>query len=75
MNSRRVALLVMLCALLILLIAPVVLLEHAHRFFDIRRPSPFMQFAAPVLPMSVARYWRVTCFVSKSMQAPIEPRR
>ncbi|HET9642513.1 MAG TPA: carbamoyltransferase C-terminal domain-containing protein, partial [Burkholderiaceae bacterium] len=30
--------------------APIVLLEHADRFFDIRRPSPFMQFAAPVLP-------------------------
>ena len=31
-------------------LAPVVLLEHAHRFFDMKRPSPFMQFAAPVLP-------------------------
>lgn len=31
-------------------LAPIVLLEHADRFFDIRRPSPFMQFAAPVLP-------------------------
>jgi carbamoyltransferase len=31
-------------------LAPIVLLEHAERFFDIRRPSPFMQFAAPVLP-------------------------
>jgi carbamoyltransferase len=29
-------------------LAPIVLLEHAERFFDIRRPSPFMQFAAPV---------------------------
>jgi carbamoyltransferase len=29
-------------------LAPIVLLEHADRFFDIRRPSPFMQFAAPV---------------------------
>jgi carbamoyltransferase len=31
-------------------LAPVVLLERAEEFFDIRRPSPFMQFAAPVLP-------------------------
>ncbi|WP_119156411.1 carbamoyltransferase [Caldimonas tepidiphila] len=31
-------------------LAPIVLLEHADRFFDIRRPSPFMQFAAPVHP-------------------------
>jgi carbamoyltransferase len=31
-------------------LAPIVLLEEAHRFFDIRRPSPFMQFAAPVHP-------------------------
>lgn len=31
-------------------LAPIVLLEDAHRYFDIRRPSPFMQFAAPVLP-------------------------
>lgn len=31
-------------------LAPVVLLEEADRFFDIRRPSPFMQFAAPVRP-------------------------
>jgi len=29
-------------------LAPIVLLEHAERYFDIRRPSPFMQFAAPV---------------------------
>src|SRR4051812_2904370 len=29
-------------------LAPIVLLEHAEQFFDIRRPSPFMQFAAPV---------------------------
>ena len=29
-------------------LAPIVLLEHAGRYFDIRRPSPFMQFAAPV---------------------------
>jgi carbamoyltransferase len=31
-------------------LAPIVLLEQAERFFDIRSPSPFMQFAAPVLP-------------------------
>lgn len=31
-------------------LAPIVLLEYADRFFDIRRPSPFMQFAAPVHP-------------------------
>lgn len=31
-------------------LAPVVLLERAQEFFDIRRPSPFMQFAAPVRP-------------------------
>jgi carbamoyltransferase len=29
-------------------LAPIVLVEHADRYFDIRRPSPFMQFAAPV---------------------------
>lgn len=29
-------------------LAPIVLLERAEEFFDIRRPSPFMQFAAPV---------------------------
>src|SRR4051794_12602103 len=31
-------------------LAPVVLLERAEDFFDIHRPSPFMQFAAPVRP-------------------------
>jgi carbamoyltransferase len=31
-------------------LAPIVLLEEAGRFFDIRRPSPFMQYAAPVVP-------------------------
>lgn len=31
-------------------LAPIVLLEEAHRWFDIERASPFMQFAAPVLP-------------------------
>jgi carbamoyltransferase len=31
-------------------LAPIVLLEEANRFFDLRHPSPFMQFAAPVLP-------------------------
>jgi carbamoyltransferase len=30
-------------------LAPIVLLEDAGQYFDIRRPSPFMQFAAPVL--------------------------
>ena len=29
-------------------LAPIVLLEEADRYFDIRRPTPFMQFAAPV---------------------------
>lgn len=29
-------------------LAPVVLLEHAERYFDIHAASPFMQFAAPV---------------------------
>lgn len=29
-------------------LAPVVLLEHAERYFDVRAASPFMQFAAPV---------------------------
>ena len=29
-------------------LAPIVLLEDADRYFDIRSPSPFMQFAAPV---------------------------
>ena len=31
-------------------LAPVVLLEHAERYFNIANPSPFMQYAAPVLP-------------------------
>jgi carbamoyltransferase len=31
-------------------LAPVVLLERAEEFFDLRQPSPFMQFAAPVRP-------------------------
>ncbi|HEY3459238.1 MAG TPA: carbamoyltransferase C-terminal domain-containing protein, partial [Casimicrobiaceae bacterium] len=31
-------------------LAPIVLLEEAARYFDILRPSPFMQFAAPVRP-------------------------
>jgi carbamoyltransferase len=31
-------------------LAPIVLLEEAGRYFDILRPSPFMQFAAPVRP-------------------------
>ncbi|HYD95580.1 MAG TPA: carbamoyltransferase C-terminal domain-containing protein [Noviherbaspirillum sp.] len=33
-------------------LAPIVLLERAQEFFDIRRPSPFMQFAAPVHPQA-----------------------
>ena len=33
-------------------LAPVVLLEHAERYFDIARPSPFMQYAAPVWPQA-----------------------
>ena len=33
-------------------LAPVVLLERADEFFDMRRPSPFMQFAAPVWPQA-----------------------
>lgn len=33
-------------------LAPIVLLEHADRFFDMRRPSPFMQYAAPVHPQA-----------------------
>ena len=41
-------------------LAPVVLLEHAHRYFDIRRPSPFMQFAAPVLPEAAGAIPAVT---------------
>ena len=35
-------------------LAPIVLLEEASRYFDIRRPSPFMQFAAPVRPEMAA---------------------
>jgi carbamoyltransferase len=41
-------------------LAPIVLLEHADEFFDIRRPSPFMQFAAPVLPEAAERIPAVT---------------
>jgi carbamoyltransferase len=41
-------------------LAPIVLLEHAGEFFDIRRPSPFMQFAAPVLPEAAHRIPAVT---------------
>jgi carbamoyltransferase len=41
-------------------LAPIVLLEQADRFFDIRRPSPFMQFAAPVLPAAAAQIPAVT---------------
>lgn len=35
-------------------LAPIVLLERADEFFDMRRPSPFMQFAAPVRPQAQA---------------------
>ena len=31
-------------------LAPVVLLEHADRYFNLPQPSPFMQYAAPVRP-------------------------
>lgn len=41
-------------------LAPVVLLERAEEFFDMRRPSPFMQFAAPVHPQAAARIPAVT---------------
>lgn len=41
-------------------LAPIVLLEKADRFFDLRGPSPFMQFAAPVLPDAQARIPAVT---------------
>ncbi|HEU4619483.1 MAG TPA: carbamoyltransferase C-terminal domain-containing protein [Gammaproteobacteria bacterium] len=41
-------------------LAPIVLLEHADELFDIRRPSPFMQFAAPVLPEATERIPAVT---------------
>jgi carbamoyltransferase len=35
-------------------LAPVVLLEHADRYFNIATPSPFMQYAAPVRPDAAA---------------------
>lgn len=41
-------------------LAPVVLLERAGEFFDMRRPSPFMQFAAPVHPQAAGRIPAVT---------------
>jgi carbamoyltransferase len=41
-------------------LAPIVLLECADRFFDIRRPSPFMQFAAPVRAEAAALIPAVT---------------
>jgi carbamoyltransferase len=41
-------------------LAPVVLLERAERYFDIRQPSPFMQFAAPVRPEARDRIPAVT---------------
>lgn len=41
-------------------LAPIVLLERAKRFFDLRRPSPFMQFAAPVWPEAASLIPAVT---------------
>jgi carbamoyltransferase len=41
-------------------LAPVVLLERAAAFFDLRRPSPFMQYAAAVKPDAAARIPAVT---------------
>jgi carbamoyltransferase len=41
-------------------LAPVVLLEHADRYFDIPQPSPFMQYAAPVHPEAAARVPAIT---------------
>jgi carbamoyltransferase len=35
-------------------LAPVVLLEHAHQYFDLCAPSPFMQYAAPVRSQACA---------------------
>lgn len=41
-------------------LAPIVLLEEAARFFDIKGPSPFMQFAAAVRPEATATIPAVT---------------
>lgn len=41
-------------------LAPVVLLDRAEEYFDIRRPSPFMQFAAPVRERAAATVPAVT---------------
>jgi carbamoyltransferase len=41
-------------------LAPIVLLEDADRYFDIRRPSPFMQYAAPVIPSAAGTIPAVT---------------
>jgi carbamoyltransferase len=41
-------------------LAPIVLLEDAAHYFDIRRPSPFMQFAAPVIPSAAKAIPAVT---------------
>ena len=41
-------------------LAPVVLLEHADRYFDMHPPSPFMQYAAPVRPEAAPRIPAVT---------------
>ncbi|HEV7619707.1 MAG TPA: carbamoyltransferase C-terminal domain-containing protein [Burkholderiaceae bacterium] len=41
-------------------LAPIVLLERAEEFFDIRHPSPFMQFAVSVRPEAAQRIPAVT---------------
>jgi carbamoyltransferase len=41
-------------------LAPVVLLKHAERYFELGAASPFMQFAAPVRPPVIASIPAVT---------------
>ena len=41
-------------------LAPVVLAERVAAYFDLPRPSPFMQFAAPVRPDMMARVPAIT---------------
>lgn len=41
-------------------LAPVVLLDRAEEYFDICRPSPFMQFAAPVREQAAATVPAIT---------------
>jgi carbamoyltransferase len=41
-------------------LAPVVLAERAAEYFDLPRDSPFMQFAAPVVPGMMARVPAIT---------------